>query len=56
MEKHLKVKLIKNIALSLILYVLPVAMMFFSFYIKGERPWRKNQNTIESATPKPVYQ
>ena len=47
MENELTAKLVKNIALSLFLYALPVILMFATFYFTGERPWKKyKQNQL----------
>lgn len=51
-------RLIRNIFLSLFIYALPVLLMFFSFSITGEKPWkekaRKAQQKEQSSTKKPT--
>ncbi|MBE7178781.1 MAG: hypothetical protein INR69_20440 [Mucilaginibacter polytrichastri] len=34
-------RLIRNLFLSVLIYALPVALMFLSFSISGEKPWKK---------------
>jgi len=36
-----KKQITRNIALSLFIYVLPIALMFITFSINGQRPWIK---------------
>jgi hypothetical protein len=33
----------RNVFLSLFIYVLPVLLMFLSFYISGKRPWEQKR-------------
>jgi len=40
-EKDTAKKITRDILISLLLYALPVLLMLLSFYISGERPWRK---------------
>jgi len=40
-EKGTAKKITRDILISLLLYALPVLLMLLSFYISGERPWRK---------------
>lgn len=50
LQKETKQKIIRDIAVSLFLYALPVILMFLSFYITGKKPWlnqeKKNTTTI----------
>jgi len=48
-EEKTRQKIIKNAVLSLFIYVLPIALMFATFYITGERPWLKQQHKSEKA-------
>lgn len=55
LEQATKTRIIKNALLSLLLYTLPIVLMFATFYITGERPWEKKQvhkeqNTIKNKT------
>lgn len=47
METTLQKKIIKNALLSLFIYALPVILMFLTFYLKGERPWIKQETNKE---------
>lgn len=40
-EQATKTQIVKNAVLSLFLYFLPIALMFITFLITGERPWEK---------------
>jgi hypothetical protein len=44
LEQSTKTQIIKNASLSLLLYILPIALMFGTFAITGERPWEKKQH------------
>jgi hypothetical protein len=47
MEKATKDGITRNVLLSLFIYILPVALMFATFLITGERPWlKKNTKTV----------
>lgn len=37
--------IIRNALLSILIYLLPILLMFGSFYLTGQRPW-KQQNTV----------
>jgi preprotein translocase subunit YajC len=52
MENEITEKLIKNVALSLLIYALPILLMFATFYFTGERPWKKNLKQNELTTTK----
>jgi preprotein translocase subunit YajC len=45
MEPATKQRIIRNAFLSLFIYVLPIALMFLTFYFTGQRPWEKKQKT-----------
>ena len=39
-DAETKQKIVKNVLLSLFLYILPIALMFITFSITGQRPWK----------------
>lgn len=43
MQPHIIKRIIKNALISLLIYALPVLVMFLVFYIRGERPWQKTK-------------
>lgn len=50
-----KKQITRNVALSLFIYVLPIALMFITFSINGQRPWEKKpvkKETIKSINNK----
>ena len=47
MDIAVKKRIIRNAFLSLFIYVLPIALMFLTFYFTGQRPWEKKQLTKE---------
>ena len=52
-----KQRIIRNALLSLFIYILPLALMFGTFYITGQRPWEKKHvkvNTKPLTTKKNV--
>jgi hypothetical protein len=54
-EPATKARIIRNVFLSLFIYILPVALMFLTFLITGQRPWEKKvkkQETTKSLTNK----
>lgn len=53
MESRIRNRIILNAFISLLIYALPVLLMFLSFYVTGQRPWEKNG---KDSRPKPVYQ
>jgi len=40
-ETETRQQIVRNVFLSLFIYLLPIALMFISFVITGERPWEK---------------
>ena len=55
-DDHTKQSIIRNIALSLLIYVSPVLLMFLSFYITGKRPWKQvhaNNTIVNPLNKKP---
>ncbi|MDB4901298.1 MAG: hypothetical protein JWQ63_579 [Mucilaginibacter sp.] len=49
MEPATKQRIIRNAFVSLFIYVLPIALMFLTFYFTGQRPWEKKQPTNPSS-------
>jgi len=45
-------RIAKNALLSLFIYALPVILMFITFSIKGERPWLKKDNKVNTVSGK----
>jgi len=45
-----KKSIIKNALLSVFIYLLPILLMFGSFYISGKKPWKSKINTIINGT------
>ncbi len=41
MEKEAKDRIVRNVLLSIIIYTLPILLMFLYFYITGQKPWIK---------------
>lgn len=56
LEQSTRKQIIRNASLSLLLYILPIALMFGTFAITGQRPWEKKQhqhkqeNTVKTKT------
>jgi hypothetical protein len=36
-----KKQITKNVALSLLIYALPIVLMFITFSVNGQKPWEK---------------
>jgi len=51
MEKATKDQIVRNVILSLFIYVLPIVAMFITFLITGQRPWEKKVHKIENVKP-----
>jgi sterol desaturase/sphingolipid hydroxylase (fatty acid hydroxylase superfamily) len=49
-EKQLAKKIIRQVLISLIIYTIPVILMFSWFYIRGEKPWQKQATTITTTS------
>jgi preprotein translocase subunit YajC len=47
LETTTKQQIARNAILSLFIYVLPIALMFITFYFTGQRPWEKQQHKQE---------
>ena len=41
LQKETRQKIIRDILISLLIYALPVVLMFLSFYATGSKPWLK---------------
>jgi len=41
MQPRIARRIVRNALISLFIYALPVVLMFLVFYIRGERPWKK---------------
>jgi len=48
-EQATKERIVKNVVLSLFIYLLPVALMFLTLTITGKRPWEKKTPKHENA-------
>jgi len=42
-EEATQARIVRNALLSLLLYVLPILLMFGTFYFTGQRPWEKKK-------------
>jgi len=54
-DETTKKQIIKNVLLSLFIYALPIALMFITFSITGQRPWEKKvqqKENVKSVTNK----
>jgi preprotein translocase subunit YajC len=54
-EEKVKKSIVKNVLLSLFIYILPILLMFLTFYFTGQRPWEKKpveKEQIKSITQK----
>jgi hypothetical protein len=47
-------RLVRNALLSLFIYALPIILMFLTFYVTGQRPWKKNETRKEVSSEKPA--
>jgi len=52
LEQATKVQIAKNALLSLLLYILPIVLMFGTFAITGQRPWEKKQQHKQQISSK----
>jgi preprotein translocase subunit YajC len=55
LETTTKQQIVRNAFLSLFIYGLPIALMFLTFYITGQRPWEKKnakKENVRSITTK----
>ena len=54
-ETAKKQRIVRNAILSLFIFLLPVALMYTTFFITGERPWEKKapkQTNVKPSTTK----
>lgn len=47
-DQATKQQIIRNASLSLFIYLLPIALMFITFLITGQRPWEKKTSKTEN--------
>ena len=47
-DEPTKKQIVKNVLLSLFIYALPIALMFITFSITGQRPWEKKAHQKEN--------
>jgi hypothetical protein len=45
MESKIANRIFRNVLLSLFIYALPILLMLLTFYLSGERPWDKKQES-----------
>ncbi|RFZ92317.1 hypothetical protein D0C36_12855 [Mucilaginibacter conchicola] len=50
MEKATKDRIVRNVFLSLFIFLLPIAAMFATFYFTGERPWETKKQQPKNET------
>ncbi len=42
MEARITKRIFRNVLVSLLIYALPIILMWLTFYFSGEKPWDKN--------------
>ncbi len=47
MEKQVARKVTRDILISILIYALPVVLMFLTFYFTGQRPWQTKKEQTE---------
>ena len=52
-EEQTRQRIVKNAVLSLFIYILPIALMFITFSITGQRPRLKKQKTEKTKSVNP---
>jgi len=50
MSEEARIKIVRDALLSVFIYSLPVLLMFLSFYVTGQRPWRKAEPATKQTT------
>ena len=50
MEKPTKDRIARNAILSLFIFLLPIALMFATFWFTGERPWKEKKHQKRTDT------
>jgi len=53
-DDNTKKSIARNIFLSLFIYILPVLLMFLSFYITGKRPWEQKNQAASNQSANPL--
>ena len=48
LEQATKQRIIRNAILSLFIYLLPLVLMFGTFYFTGQRPWEKKTVKVKT--------
>ncbi|WP_183556766.1 hypothetical protein [Mucilaginibacter sp. SP1R1] len=51
LEEAKKQRIVRNALLSLLLYALPIVLMFATFYFTGQRPWEKKKQEPKTSQP-----
>jgi hypothetical protein len=51
-DADVRKKIIRNASFSLLIYALPIVMMFLTFYVRGQRPWEKTGTSAQLTTKK----
>ena len=46
MAPETRQRIVNNVILSLFIFLLPIVLMFITFYFTGDRPWEKQQKKI----------
>jgi hypothetical protein len=54
-DADVRKKIIRNASLSLLIYALPIVLMFVTFYVRGLKPWEKTRPTVQLTTKKESY-
>lgn len=54
LQPHVRNKILRDVVVSLLLYVLPVLLMFAAFAITGQRPWE--HRSVAPANPSMLFQ
>ncbi len=52
LNNPLKSRIIRDASISILIYALPVILMFAWFAYKGEKPWLKPSKTVQSSQNK----
>ena len=52
MQPRIIRRIVRNAFISLLIYALPVLVMFLVFYISGERPWQTQKAEQAAHAPK----
>lgn len=50
MEHKIAQRIIKNVFLSLLIYALPIVLMWLTFYFTGQRPWVNHDKSSVNET------